>query len=300
MKTAADSWIDIWDPKTILEYAKMARNADWTVNETFIKNLLEDVQAIIRSAAWSSWASPDAETKNFGSATRPNWKQSFDWGKTWVNMSWVWSSWIWTWGSGWWTWTPTWISSWSTSDLINYNVKFKNQDQSNAFTYATRMIESSEIFNNLWDDISKLSKAEYIKQKALGKLPYWSSLQSNLIQQQEQAERNFVNAVLRKESWAAIADTEFENAKKQYLPQPWDTAETLEQKRKNRLTALKGISAATGNQWALKWAIDKVSQANANVITEYQTNKTYNVWDKVVRNGKTYILWTDKKFRLSQ
>ena len=36
----------------------------------------------------------------------------------------------------------------------------------------------------------------------------------------EQAERNFINAILRQESGAAIADSEFNNARKQYMPQP--------------------------------------------------------------------------------
>lgn len=39
-------------------------------------------------------------------------------------------------------------------------------------------------------------------------------------QQFEQAQRNFINSVLRQESGAAIADSEFENAKKQYFPMP--------------------------------------------------------------------------------
>lgn len=65
-----------------------------------------------------------------------------------------------------------------------------------------------------------------------------------------QAERNFINAVLRKESGAVISDAEFENARRQYIPQPGDDANTLEQKRRNRALAIQQIGAAGGSNYA--------------------------------------------------
>lgn len=65
-------------------------------------------------------------------------------------------------------------------------------------------------------------------------------------QQVEQAERDFINAVLRQESGAAIADTEFANARKQYFPQPGDSAEVIEQKRANREAAINGFRISAG------------------------------------------------------
>lgn len=62
-------------------------------------------------------------------------------------------------------------------------------------------------------------------------------------QEFEQAKRNFVNAVLRKESGAAISPTEFESAEKQYFPKPGDSANVIAQKsanRKQKLAELKG------------------------------------------------------------
>jgi hypothetical protein len=40
------------------------------------------------------------------------------------------------------------------------------------------------------------------------------------MQSQKQAEQNFINAILRKESGAAISPSEYKNAEKQYFPQP--------------------------------------------------------------------------------
>lgn len=56
-----------------------------------------------------------------------------------------------------------------------------------------------------------------------------------------QAQRDFVNAVLRKESGAVISDEEFDNARKQYFPMPGDSAEVIAQKKANRDLAVQGI-----------------------------------------------------------
>ena len=60
-------------------------------------------------------------------------------------------------------------------------------------------------------------------------------------QQFDQARRDFVNAILRRESGAVIADSEFENANKQYFPQPGDSEAVIAQKRRNRETAIEGV-----------------------------------------------------------
>lgn len=59
----------------------------------------------------------------------------------------------------------------------------------------------------------------------------------------EQAQRDFINAVLRRESGAVIADSEFDNARKQYFPVLNDDAKTIELKRRARQTAINGILA---------------------------------------------------------
>jgi len=58
-------------------------------------------------------------------------------------------------------------------------------------------------------------------------------------QQVEQAQRDFINAVLRRESGAVIADSEFDNARKQYFPQPGDSDAVKSQKAANRQRAIQ-------------------------------------------------------------
>lgn len=66
------------------------------------------------------------------------------------------------------------------------------------------------------------------------------------MQKFNQAKRNFVNAVLRNESGAVISPSEFDNADKQYFPQPGDTPEVLAQKAKNRDLVTSNMFASAG------------------------------------------------------
>lgn len=73
-----------------------------------------------------------------------------------------------------------------------------------------------------------------------------NKLQTPEQQQVEQAQRGFINSVLRQESGAAISASEFDNARKQYFPQPNDTPEVIEQKRLNREKAIDGFRVSAG------------------------------------------------------
>ena len=61
-----------------------------------------------------------------------------------------------------------------------------------------------------------------------------------------QAKRDFINAVLRKESGAVIGPDEFVSNDLQYFPQPFDGEAVKKQKAENRRRAIEGISAGAG------------------------------------------------------
>ena len=71
-------------------------------------------------------------------------------------------------------------------------------------------------------------------------------MRSESAQMYDQAKRDFVNAVLRRESGAVISDQEFANAEQQYFPQPGDGPKVIEQKRINREAAVKGFDIGAG------------------------------------------------------
>jgi hypothetical protein len=65
-------------------------------------------------------------------------------------------------------------------------------------------------------------------------------------QQVEQARRNFVSAVLRKESGAAIGVDEYKNEERKYFPQAGDTDKVIQQKQKARELAIEALKAQAG------------------------------------------------------
>lgn len=74
-----------------------------------------------------------------------------------------------------------------------------------------------------------------------------NSMLSDNSQKAEQAQRDFMNAILRQESGAAIGKDEFNNGKRQYFPQPGDSAAVIEQKASNRRLAVQGLINNAGN-----------------------------------------------------
>lgn len=74
-------------------------------------------------------------------------------------------------------------------------------------------------------------------------------LQTPEMQQQKQAERNFVNATLRRESGAAIAPDEFASAELQYFPRAGDSPEVIAQKKRNREQQVAMMKAEAAGAW---------------------------------------------------
>ena len=69
---------------------------------------------------------------------------------------------------------------------------------------------------------------------------------SEEFQQLDQARRNFLAAILRKESGAAIADHEMANGLAMYFPVPGDSPAVIKQKRANREAALNAMIRNAG------------------------------------------------------
>lgn len=67
--------------------------------------------------------------------------------------------------------------------------------------------------------------------------------------QYAQAMRNFINATLRRESGAAIAESEFSNAIRQYFPRVNDDPDTKAQKKRNREAVFKAFRAEAGGAY---------------------------------------------------
>lgn len=119
--------------------------------------------------------------------------------------------------------------------------------QGQSVMYGTRAADSHNLLNSLEDKVntSGLRAAQYTEN-----IPLIGSAAHAMLtpeqQQVDQAQRNFVNAVMRRESGATISPMEFENAKKQYFPMPGDSEAVIEQKRRNREMVVTGFARGAG------------------------------------------------------
>lgn len=112
--------------------------------------------------------------------------------------------------------------------------------QAKALLFSNRMAESDKIIAGLAAKGTNTS-IPGSRSQTLG--PSINVMSSPDQQKLDQAKRDFVNAVLRRESGAVISDQEFDNAEKQYFPQVGDSKAVMEQKARNRAVAISGIQA---------------------------------------------------------
>lgn len=129
--------------------------------------------------------------------------------------------------------------------------KAPTEFQGKSAAYGLRAQEADRILNSLQGQYSpaainsKLAVQETpLIGGALGAATNFAL--SDADQQAEQAQRDFVNAVLRQESGAAIGQSEFRNAQRQYFPQPGDSENVITQKARNRQLAIQGLQSNAG------------------------------------------------------
>lgn len=123
------------------------------------------------------------------------------------------------------------------------------EGQGKAATFADRMAQAHEIINQNENINSGWSGAAgaAVSSALGGRAPaVANAVSSEARQKVEQAQRNFINSVLRRESGAVISSDEFANARQQYFPQPGDTPEVIAQKRQNRESSIQGLFREAG------------------------------------------------------
>jgi hypothetical protein len=122
------------------------------------------------------------------------------------------------------------------------------EGQAKANLFGSRMKESDRILSELEGKYSPMAVNAKMGAEGMSGVGGLAGAVGNAMlsregQMAEQAQRDFVNAVLRRESGAVISEPEFKNAQKQYFPQPNDTPDVLQQKRRNRQMAIRGLEA---------------------------------------------------------
>ena len=117
-----------------------------------------------------------------------------------------------------------------------------NDGQANAAGFAERMRISIDTFD-------RLTQAGYDAGNIKDQVSEASGLNALVSpegQQYNRAKRDFITAVLRRESGAAIAPSEFVTEDKKYFPQPFDDEKVIADKAEARKTALSSMIAQSG------------------------------------------------------
>jgi hypothetical protein len=140
-----------------------------------------------------------------------------------------------------------------------------NESQGNATTFGIRMAAADKILTELENSgLQDTGKIRTGVSGTLGAIPLIGdslrggsdnvfnalpSIMGGLSKDQQKtmnARINFITAILRDESGASIASSEFATAEKLYFPAPGDPPEVVRQKQAARQQALKGIKTQAG------------------------------------------------------
>jgi len=125
-----------------------------------------------------------------------------------------------------------------------------NESQGNATAFGLRMKESEAILEDL-------AKKGVFRGAMVESIPFVGGAAGKLLpstlggttqqqQQVNQAKSNFITAVLRKESGAAIPDSEFEKEDNKYFPQLNDNPKVIQQKANARRLAIEAMKFQAG------------------------------------------------------
>lgn len=124
------------------------------------------------------------------------------------------------------------------------------EGQSKDVLYYTRGIDANKSLDMFEGELTD------IIQSGAGKIPLGlgNYLQSPQFQQAKQAGDNFLAAILRKDTGAAVTKQEFQLYGEMFLPVPGDSPEVVKQKRRARQVALDAIKSGMGTAEAIATA----------------------------------------------
>jgi hypothetical protein len=132
------------------------------------------------------------------------------------------------------------------SEFEDPTAKTPTMAQETTGLYASRLKQANDVFGSIEDFINNQNAGDAF-QSGLPNIVNF--LKSGKMQSYQQAQKNFLNAVLRRESGAVISPSEFQNGREQYFPQPGDKPEVIAQKKANRDLVMRNFIKASGNAY---------------------------------------------------
>ena len=131
--------------------------------------------------------------------------------------------------------------------------KSLSESQGNAFSYSERMRFDNRVIDQMY--VKGLVPEDEALEELLSswgkdnKVDFFNVVVDPKYRQFKTAADNFIRAVLRKESGAAIAESEYKGAFRDYIPRLGDDPETVEQKRRLRLGITNVMRRVSSIPW---------------------------------------------------
>tara|TARA_E500000305_G_C4021965_1_gene239397 strand:+ start:720 stop:2120 length:1401 start_codon:yes stop_codon:yes gene_type:complete len=131
--------------------------------------------------------------------------------------------------------------------------KSLSESQGNAFSYSERMRFDNRVIDQMY--VKGLVPEDEGLEELLSswgrdnKVDFFNVVVDPKYRQFKTAADNFIRAVLRKESGAAIAESEYKGAFRDYIPRLGDDPETVEQKRRLRLGITNVMRRVSSIPW---------------------------------------------------
>jgi hypothetical protein len=138
-----------------------------------------------------------------------------------------------------------------------------SETQGNAAAFGMR----AKVSNDIFDQLEKSGADVGSMQNMLAQSRITNAVAPGWAQQAEQAKKNFMSAVLRKESGAAISASEYDAEDRKYFPQPGDSDGVKAQKRAARDLAIEALRIQAGSQGGK--AIDAHGTARVSSDADY-------------------------------
>ena len=131
--------------------------------------------------------------------------------------------------------------------------KSLGEQQGNAFSYSERMRFDNRVIDQMYvkgllpeDNVLDTLLTDWGSDK---KTDFFNVVVDPKFRQFKTAADNFIRAVLRKESGAAISESEYKGAFRDYIPRLGDDPETVEQKRRLRLGITNVMRRVSSIPW---------------------------------------------------
>lgn len=170
------------------------------------------------------------------------------------------------------------------------------ESQGRDLTYAQRADQGNTIIDSLQDTVTSMDPTAYASSKFAENNVLLNQYVSPELRQIRQAERNFLTAVLRRESGAQISDSEFNTGELQYFPRPGDDTTTLQNKADLRALAINSFKQNVPNYderiaQTPGGMLNKAEDLAENTVTDYAAKATPDQQASIramVAGGKSY------------